>query len=292
MKDTKALTSLADLICRAQKQGRRTPMGIAMAIASARTLPPSEQSELERLRQLVDASPAELTEAQAEALAEAGNRFLNEENHEDLCFCDGWPEACVSGYTRSTWDSAAMEQALPAVIGLWESLRTESESRELRRLRVRVAELEEQIERRRMRLVKAETDLLEMRGLLSPNGRPRRIPPEVEIHERVAPAVEWLLARVAELEQCAAESRMSVVEDVANWLRSVGEDDAAYLVGTCDIPVGGSPKRVEGGADDPVPYVPTERAEAELLPAVVTSAALAAAEKLRRTLPLSGGERS
>jgi len=59
---------------------------------------------------------------------------------------------------------------------------------------------EARIERRRARLVKAESDLLEMRGLLSPNGQPRRIPTEVEIHERVAPAVEWLLNRVAELE--------------------------------------------------------------------------------------------
>ncbi|MER8158111.1 hypothetical protein [Streptomyces sp. NPDC094472] len=40
--------------------------------------------------------------------------------------------------------------------------------------------------------------------------------------------------------------------------------------------------------DEPVPYALTEG----IAPAVVTSAALAAAEKLRRTLPLSGGERS
>ncbi|MEU8473704.1 hypothetical protein [Streptomyces hygroscopicus] len=169
----------------------------------------------------------------------------------------------------------------------------------LAKARARAAELEEQIERRRMRLVKAETDLLEMRGLLSPNGRPRRIPPEVEIHERVTPAVEWLLARVAELEQHAAESRMSVVEDVANWLRSVGEDDAAYLVGTCDIPAGASPERLEDAApsqvipvvdDVPIPAVLTEQDG----PAVVTAAARTAADKLRRDLPLplSGGERS
>ncbi|MBL1100093.1 hypothetical protein [Streptomyces coffeae] len=44
--------------------------------------------------------------------------------------------------------------------------------------------------------------------------------------------------------------------------------------------------------DEPVPYVPTERAEAELLPsAAVTSAAMAAVAKLRRTLALPGGER-
>ncbi|MEU6527836.1 hypothetical protein ABZ869_01425 [Streptomyces sp. NPDC046928] len=64
----------------------------------------------------------------------------------------------------------------------------------------RLLDAEERIERRRTRLAKAEADLLEMRGLLSPNGGPRRIPAEVEIHEHVAPAVEWLLNRVAELE--------------------------------------------------------------------------------------------
>lgn len=37
----------------------------------------------------------------------------------------------------------------------------------------RVAALEDQRERRRVRLAKAEADLLEMRGLLSPNGHPR-----------------------------------------------------------------------------------------------------------------------
>lgn len=78
---------------------------------------------------------------------------------------------------------------------------------ELEQLRARVAELEEQREHRRVRLVAVEADLLEMRGLLSPNGFPRRIPPEVEIHERVAPAVEWLLARVAELETELAEQQ-------------------------------------------------------------------------------------
>lgn len=33
--NTRALNSLADLICRAQEQGKRTPMGIAMAIDAA-----------------------------------------------------------------------------------------------------------------------------------------------------------------------------------------------------------------------------------------------------------------
>lgn len=81
---------------------------------------------------------------------------------------------------------------------------------EAERLRARVAELEAQRERRRVRLVACEADLGEMRGLLSPNGFPRRIPPEVEIHERVAPAVDWLINRVTELEVAAVEGRAAL----------------------------------------------------------------------------------
>lgn len=49
--NTKALNSLADLICRAQEQGKRTPMGIAMAIDSAgRHMSPEVAAELHDLR--------------------------------------------------------------------------------------------------------------------------------------------------------------------------------------------------------------------------------------------------
>ncbi|MEU9792943.1 hypothetical protein AB0E27_20335 [Streptomyces sparsogenes] len=133
------------------------------------------------------------------------------------------------------------------------------------------------------------------------------LPADLELILHAHDDLSWCLAmlakfraRVAELEQHAAESRMSVIEDVANWLRSVGEDDAAYLVGTCDIPVSASPERMEDDTapsqvvpvvdDVPVPTVLTERAEAELLPAVVTTSARASAARLRRLLhPLDGG---
>jgi DNA-binding HxlR family transcriptional regulator len=58
--NTKALKSLADLICRAQENGRQTPMGIAMAIdAAGRHMSPEVAAELEQLRNRV----ADLTEA-------------------------------------------------------------------------------------------------------------------------------------------------------------------------------------------------------------------------------------
>lgn len=255
MTDAKALNSLADLICRAQKQGRRTPMGIAMAIDSARALPLSEKSELERLRQLVDAAPAELSEAQIEALAEAGNRFLNEENHEDLCLCDGWPEACVSGYTRSNWDSGAMEQALPAVIGLWESLRSEAEGRELRRLRARVAELEAE----RHTTNEALAELTESTRGGSPWQRATD-----GLNALVDAGIGFHIEPDGHIANPFGDEHIEWDRSAERWRLVLDEDD------------------------EPVPYVLTE----SIAPAVVTSAALAAAEKLRRTLALPGGERA
>jgi hypothetical protein len=61
---------------------------------------------------------------------------------------------------------------------------------EVRRLRAKA-------ERDRAQLVAAQTDLLETRGHLSPNGQPRRVP--VDISGSVAPAVAWLLAEVDRL---------------------------------------------------------------------------------------------
>ncbi|MEU0671306.1 hypothetical protein ABZ330_00140 [Streptomyces sp. NPDC006172] len=53
--NTRALNSLADLICRAQEQDR-TPMGIAFAIdAAGRHMSPETAAELERLRSQVAA---------------------------------------------------------------------------------------------------------------------------------------------------------------------------------------------------------------------------------------------
>jgi hypothetical protein len=65
----------------------------------------------------------------------------------------------------------------------------------------RVAALEDRLGRRRVRLVAAEMDLLNVRGVLSPQGYPRCVPDSVDIRGSVVPAVEWLVSRVAELEE-------------------------------------------------------------------------------------------
>ncbi|MEU6597926.1 hypothetical protein [Streptomyces flaveolus] len=87
-----------------------------------------------------------------------------------------------------------------------------------RKLLDRVTELEAQRDRRRVRLIAAEADLLAVRGMLSPAGEARRIPDGIEIHERVAPAVEWLLNRVAELE-AERHSTNEALSEAAEALR-------------------------------------------------------------------------
>lgn len=71
--NTKALNSLADVICRAQNNGKRTPMGIAFAIDSAgRHMSPETAAELEQLRVKVAELESQLAalQAQGEVLRE------------------------------------------------------------------------------------------------------------------------------------------------------------------------------------------------------------------------------
>lgn len=79
---------------------------------------------------------------------------------------------------------------------------------DVKELRARVAELEEQRERRRLRLVALQNDALNMRGTLSPNGEANKVP--FTLGETLAPAVEWLVNRVAELESAAVEGRAAL----------------------------------------------------------------------------------
>ncbi|MFD9569931.1 hypothetical protein ACFWBI_08815 [Streptomyces sp. NPDC059982] len=118
---------------------------IVFALGSAQLLQsPETAAELARLRLLQNAQPAELSEAQVDALADAGNRALNDHYHEDLCLCSAWPESCVSSgnYFAGAWDTAAFGIGMAAVIGVWESMRAPAEADELARLRARVAALE------------------------------------------------------------------------------------------------------------------------------------------------------
>src|SRR5690606_35944200 len=61
-----------------------------------------------------------------------------------------------------------------------------------------ITKLVARVERHRARLVALQNDALAMRGSLSPNGEDRKVP--FPLGETLTPAVDWLIARVAELE--------------------------------------------------------------------------------------------
>ncbi|WP_097930871.1 MULTISPECIES: hypothetical protein [unclassified Streptomyces] len=117
-------------------------------------------------------TPVELTEQQLDALSAAGNRALNDHYHEDLCYCRSWPTSCESsgGYFMGTWDTAAFDIGLPAVLGVWERLRNDrhkAKVAELRAdnkaLRARIAELTAAPVDEAAEMAEAEAELEAMR---------------------------------------------------------------------------------------------------------------------------------
>lgn len=136
----------------------------------------------------------------------------------------------------------------------------------LRRLldaEARVAELEQRNDRRRVRLIAAEADLLAVRGLLSPADGPRRIPADIQIHERVAPAIEWLLNRVAELEARLLEHDRPADEDPIRYTLTEKQCGADLGPGyRCQRPAGhsGDCEPTPDAEDDVTPQVERLRA--------------------------------
>ncbi len=124
----------------------------------------------------------ELSEQQIDALAAAGNRAVNDAVHEDLCMCDVWPRECLSsgGYFQGYWDMGGLETALPAVLGLWESMR----GGELKRLTARVVELQSAAEAKSAQMDRADRALDaspyadRLTRLPAPTSATREDPPE------------------------------------------------------------------------------------------------------------------
>lgn len=54
-----------------------------------------------------------------EEWTDAVNKAINDAYHEDLCMCDGWPEACASGYQSDRWDLGV---SLDIAVGVLEPL--------------------------------------------------------------------------------------------------------------------------------------------------------------------------
>ncbi|MFE9845836.1 hypothetical protein [Streptomyces goshikiensis] len=125
------VNAAAGAILASMQRGRTIPAALAYDLEARGLLQsPESAAELDRLRALLNAVPAELSEAQVDALAEAGNRALNDHYHEDLCHCSDWPGSCASSgnYLAGSWDTAAFDIGMRAVIGLWESMRAAASS--------------------------------------------------------------------------------------------------------------------------------------------------------------------
>ncbi|MGW7603171.1 hypothetical protein [Streptomyces antimycoticus] len=88
-------------------------------------------------------------------------------------------------------------------------------------------------EKRRVRMAAAEADLMDIRGTLSPNGFPRRVP--MELGETIAPVIEWLLderdelkERVSELGQPTIEARRDAIRGSYLELAAQAREDRDY----------------------------------------------------------------
>ncbi|MFE3577862.1 hypothetical protein [Streptomyces vinaceus] len=73
-----------------------------------------------------DRKPAELSEAQLEALIDAGNGAMADYYHERACSCSAWPQSCATdpSYANGYWDTDAFAIGMAAVIDAWETMRS------------------------------------------------------------------------------------------------------------------------------------------------------------------------
>lgn len=51
-----------------------------------------------------------------DALIEGADRAYADENHHNLCMCDSWPDACVTGLTVGGWATGATDSAVKFVL--------------------------------------------------------------------------------------------------------------------------------------------------------------------------------
>ncbi|MGW1039849.1 hypothetical protein [Streptomyces sp. NPDC002547] len=117
------------------------------------------------------------------------------------------PQRCVedelTGARLALWEE---EQDNARLRLAWQSARCRAWE-----LREQIAELKEQRERRRLRLIAYQNDAISMRGSLAPNGEDRKVP--FPLGETLTPAVDWLIGRVAELERLLDAKDRPVDED-------------------------------------------------------------------------------
>lgn len=214
------LNQLAETIRAAQLKDR-TPMGIALAIASAgQHLTVGMRIELAQAQALQNPQPAELSEIQLDALVDAGNGALNDHYHERQCACSEWPANCSSSgdYFAGAWDTDAFAIGVAAVLGLWESMRAPVEADQIARLRQANAAYERNLERRA-----AENEALERRARALQEKNAKLVAELEAARSRPAPLLDTVAA--SEL------VRSGHFHEAARLLEDTGRhDDAANLL--------------------------------------------------------------
>lgn len=132
---------------------------------------------------------------------------------------DTYPQEAAEFYAYLVPSAAA--PSAPADAAYEQRLREQHDrdATECERLRAKITEVEAQRDRRRGRLVALQNDDMDMRGSLSPNGEACKVP--FELGERLAPAVDWLIGRVAELETAPADQTAEVLRRTDAYLSAL-----------------------------------------------------------------------
>jgi len=125
---------------------------------------------------------------------------------------------CLTAVTLSISTWAALESALDENAGLREAL--EASEAECAKVIEERDEAFERIARWRIELRDKSNDLVNIRGILSPNGGERAVPDDVPTVPDAAPAVEWLVAELGRTRP--------VVEAAVEW-HAAGQSFAANL---------------------------------------------------------------
>lgn len=118
------------------------------------------------------------------------------------------PQLCASEHLRRAFDG--QERSDPVLLAAW-----------AKGTLAELDQLSEKHEADRVRLRDARNDLLNIRGILSPNGQPCIVPAGVEMVPTVAPAIQWLVDEVGKAHD-AVNATTRLAQATENRLQSAG----------------------------------------------------------------------
>ncbi|WHM32409.1 hypothetical protein OH540_21130 [Streptomyces sp. BPPL-273] len=181
---TQLVTTAADVISRAMQQGRTLPAALAVALDSARLLQsPDTAAEFEKLQRWheEDGRAMEVGRQQRRNLRARIAELEAERHTANESLSD------AAEQLRADRDRIAELEAARDQLVRWHGEDSKTNTTLVAR-----------VDRYRAELTALRNDALSMRGSLAPADGDRKVP--FELGETLTPAVDWLIARVAELE--------------------------------------------------------------------------------------------